>query len=185
MRARYSTVHHARHLFCFCVFIVFLFTAHAQRIVTGKVTDVETGEPVPAASVYIAGSTVGTTTGNDGLYELKLPGQGSYELVVSHVAYEATSRQIVSNRAFIRWDIALKIHEMDDVIITHEKTCGIGDYNMFWNRLLGQLPSLLLSVTNQEDLYCYLNEKTMNLKLSCRVPLQIVESTPKSRQLKN
>ena len=43
-----------------------VYSQQPQRIVIGKITDAETGEPVSAVAVFIAGTTSGTTTGNDG-----------------------------------------------------------------------------------------------------------------------
>ena len=45
------------------------------RILTGRVLDAETGEPIPLAHVGIAQRAIGTTSGFDGRFELKLPAQ--------------------------------------------------------------------------------------------------------------
>src|SRR5260221_5120849 len=42
------------------------------RVISGKVTDAN-DNPVSNASVVVKGSSVGTTTGPDGIYTLKLP----------------------------------------------------------------------------------------------------------------
>ena len=55
--------------------------------VEGKVTDLESGLPVPMATVYVNGTTRGTITGPDGDFSLEhviLP----CELILSHVSYE-------------------------------------------------------------------------------------------------
>jgi TonB-linked SusC/RagA family outer membrane protein len=46
-----------------------------QHVVTGRVTDAATGEPLPGASVVIQGTTIGTTTGIDGDARQLLQGQ--------------------------------------------------------------------------------------------------------------
>jgi len=60
--------------------------AQSQTVVSGKVVDESTGEPVPFANVYFYGSDRGTTTDFEGRYQLK-----TYELydslVVSYIGY--------------------------------------------------------------------------------------------------
>ena len=47
------------------------YTLFGQSIIRGFVVDSLTQEPLPSATVYINGTTQGTTTGNDGGFELK------------------------------------------------------------------------------------------------------------------
>ena len=61
--------------------IAFLFLALAARaqMISGTITD-PAGRGIPFASVYIKGSTTGTSANNEGEYRLRLTG-GSGELV--------------------------------------------------------------------------------------------------------
>ncbi|KUG05823.1 DUF5686 and carboxypeptidase-like regulatory domain-containing protein [Solirubrum puertoriconensis] len=53
--------------------LVGINSAFAQRIVfTGKITEAANGQPVPFASVYVKGTTFGTTADDEGRYELKV-----------------------------------------------------------------------------------------------------------------
>src|SRR5687768_12424809 len=66
------------------LFLLFAPRPWAQnRTVTGKVTD-ETNSPVISASVQVKGSNVGTTTGEDGSFSLRLPDNAN-TLVISFV----------------------------------------------------------------------------------------------------
>src|SRR5215469_13503721 len=59
----------------------------AQDIkITGKVTG-ENGEPLSGVSVTVKGSTVGTSTDNDGNFTLTVPEKGT--LVISDIGYES------------------------------------------------------------------------------------------------
>jgi len=53
--------------------------------VTGKVTD-EKGEPLPGASILVAGTSTGASTDADGNYALQLE-EGSYTLVASYIGF--------------------------------------------------------------------------------------------------
>ena len=44
-----------------------------QVVITGTVTDSQTGEPMPGVNIVMKGSTVGTITGIDGKYSLNVP----------------------------------------------------------------------------------------------------------------
>ncbi|MBL7729673.1 MAG: carboxypeptidase-like regulatory domain-containing protein, partial [Chitinophagaceae bacterium] len=55
--------------------VFFAAQALAQRTITGKVTD-DKGVPVPNASVVVKGTTVGTTTKDDGSYSIVVPANG-------------------------------------------------------------------------------------------------------------
>lgn len=69
----------------FAMMLLCLTTIMAQRNITGTVID-QAGEPLPFANVVVQGTTVGTTTGIDGKYSLKVP-DGSTTLVVSYTGY--------------------------------------------------------------------------------------------------
>jgi TonB-linked SusC/RagA family outer membrane protein len=62
--------------------------AQNSRTVTGKVTDAK-GAPVAGASVVVKGSTVGTTTTEDGTFTLKIPTTAK-KLVVSSIGFTTT-----------------------------------------------------------------------------------------------
>lgn len=61
-------------------------TAHC--IMQGKVTDLETKEPLIYVTVFLENTTFGTATGLNGSYEIMNIDPGSYHLVVSIVGYE-------------------------------------------------------------------------------------------------
>jgi TonB-linked SusC/RagA family outer membrane protein len=71
-------------LLCFCFTLGTVF-AQNSRTLTGKVTD-EKGAGIANASVLVKGSTIGTTTGNDGAFSLKVP-ESAKVLVVSSVNF--------------------------------------------------------------------------------------------------
>ena len=76
----------------FVLFLAAFSPAVAQTVhsVSGKVTDIKTGVPLPAANVRVAGSSSGTITNLDGSYLISLP-DGGHTLVFSYVGYRADS----------------------------------------------------------------------------------------------
>jgi len=76
------------------------FALSAQRTVSGNITDDESGEPVYGASVFISGTTVGTSTDTLGNYQLFLPDyEGKLQMAVSHVGYRSVSRDVETRQA--------------------------------------------------------------------------------------
>ncbi len=70
--------------------------ANAQtRNVTGTVTSADDGQPIPGVSVSVKGTTLGTITNIDGLFELKVP-EDSKTLVVSFVGMKTQNVELTS-----------------------------------------------------------------------------------------
>jgi len=66
-----------------------LLTSQLISQIRGTVID-ENQSPLPYVSIYVEGTTTGTTTNINGEYELKLP-NGRYELVYQYVGYAQTT----------------------------------------------------------------------------------------------
>jgi hypothetical protein len=78
--------------------------------VTGIVTDAD-GKILPYASIFIKGSTRGTTANNEGKFSIRLePGQ--YTIVCQHVGYKKEERTITVSDADIQLDFRLTLQEM-------------------------------------------------------------------------
>ena len=61
--------------------------ATAQAIVRGRVTDAQTGEPLPGTTVRVQASTRGAVTNVHGEYTLRLP-VGDYDLLATYIGYQ-------------------------------------------------------------------------------------------------
>ena len=91
--------------------------AEAQnRVVTGTVTDAETGESLPSATVRVPGTTVGTTTGLTGEYRIEVPA-GADTLAFSFVGY-AEQRVSIAGRTTIDVALAPDVLAAEGVIVT-------------------------------------------------------------------
>ncbi len=64
--------------------------------VTGRVNDASDGTVLPGVSIRIKGSSIGTTTTQEGNYSIQIPGPGAV-LVYTFIGYESAERPIVSN----------------------------------------------------------------------------------------
>ena len=92
-----------RHFFralCLTLSLVSL-TASAQVAIRGQVLDGETGDPVFAAGVLVAGSTTGTSTDFDGRFRLEVPAL-PVKLNVSFIGYALLEIDVRSGTDEIR-----------------------------------------------------------------------------------
>ncbi|MEX1054960.1 MAG: TonB-dependent receptor [Rhodothermales bacterium] len=88
------------------------FSASAQSI-SGRVTDADTGEPLPGASVVVSPIQIGTATDLEGRYTVALPRPGTYRLTVSFIGFRTESASVEANDEHVRVDIALKAIEVE------------------------------------------------------------------------
>ena len=103
---------------CVLLLLSFLFvsTSFSQNSfkVSGKVTD-DANKPVSGASVLVKGTTVGTTTGTDGSFELSVP-SGRSILIFSSVGY--TDQEIaLNNQSTINVTLAAGASNLQDVVV--------------------------------------------------------------------
>lgn len=93
------------------VFLVsgFGLTAHAQLILSGRVTD-EDGEGLPFAAVYKKNTTLGTTTNAEGFYTLRLV-PGEHTVVFRFVGYR--TEEITVN---LQQDMKRNVRMQADVV---------------------------------------------------------------------
>jgi TonB-linked SusC/RagA family outer membrane protein len=90
----------------------------SKKLIKGKVIDAVTEAPLPFVSVYVLGTKTGTTTKDDGSYELQVP-ESAKILIVSMIGYEE-QRFTISDQKEISINVALieKVASIDDVVVT-------------------------------------------------------------------
>jgi TonB-linked SusC/RagA family outer membrane protein len=86
-----------------CALLIGSSTAFAQRQISGKVSDAESGEPLIGASVTVTGTTVGAITDFDGNFKLNLPADAT----TLRVAYTGYSEQTIAVGATTAFEIKL------------------------------------------------------------------------------
>ncbi|MEP5104111.1 MAG: carboxypeptidase-like regulatory domain-containing protein, partial [Ekhidna sp.] len=106
-------------LVSYSLFFLSIFIVHSQTGIKGT-TKSESGEVLPFSTVYIKGTTNGTTSNSEGQYFLKTP-IGSHIIVAQHVGYRVAEKAITLNEAqTIRFDFALKEQalQLQEVVVT-------------------------------------------------------------------
>jgi len=123
-------------LFC----TAFTLITHAQTTVQGKVVD-ETGKPVPSASVTIKGTTRGTTSDENGNFNLSV--SPSDQLVISSVGF-ITKEVKVGGGGNITVSLSSTSSELSDVIVvgygTQRRTAVTGAISTVSGKTITELP---------------------------------------------
>ncbi len=103
--------------FIVCFYWLSSGAASAQNVVvTGKVTDAETGDAVPFANVVLKSSGQGTNTDFDGIYRLEVPSLPD-SLLVSYVGYVSISRAITSgSEQQINFQLVPEVVSLQEVV---------------------------------------------------------------------
>ncbi|GIV62115.1 MAG: SusC/RagA family TonB-linked outer membrane protein [Rhodothermaceae bacterium] len=95
--------------------LVLALQAQAQdRVVTGRVTAQDTGEPLPGVNVVVKGTSIGTATDLDGRYSLKVP-EGA-TLVFSAIGFK-TEEVVLGDRSVLDVALTVSISNLDEVVV--------------------------------------------------------------------
>jgi len=97
----------------FMVGMVVTVEGYAQAMLRGKVTDRDTGEPLPGANVVIQGTLRGAATDVDGNFLIPGVAPGQYTLVISYVGYE-------------RAEVPVRVTESDRTVEVNVRLVWVG-----------------------------------------------------------
>ncbi len=94
-------------------------------VVTGQVTDALSSEPLPGVSVFIKGTSQGTTTDAGGTYSLGVNSTSDI-LVFSYIGYE-TFEVLVGTQKVINVQLVSAMTELDEIVVVGYGTQRRGD----------------------------------------------------------
>lgn len=108
----------------FCLILlgnIFSSAVFSQGIVSGVVKD-KNHKPVAYANVYVKPGFVGTTTSNDGIFEIELA-PGSYTLYCQNLGYKQFSKQIEvgAGKQQIEIELTEELYSLKEVAVTNNK----------------------------------------------------------------
>jgi len=98
--------------------VIFAANALAQQTdpVKGTVKDSATGEALIGVTVRIQGTSAGTTTGPDGSFTVRLPGE-SGTIVVSYLGYVSQSRVVNAGQSGVNIQLAKDQNQLGGVVV--------------------------------------------------------------------
>lgn len=99
-----------------------LLLAQSTGTLTGFVTDAQTGEPLPGATVKLEGTTLGAATDSSGYYQIRNIPPKTYTLTVSFVGYQSVTKYnlVVSSKGNpdINIQLSPSVEELGTISVT-------------------------------------------------------------------
>lgn len=110
-------MHRTKSSFLLLICLSISYLTQAQREpqypIAGKILD-ESGEPLSFATVYVEGTTNGTTSNADGNYQLMVS-EGSYNVVAQYIGYEKLIKPVT-----ITGNVTLNFVLKPETLVLHE-----------------------------------------------------------------
>lgn len=106
-----------KFLLVFLAVVSVLLQVQAQtRTVSGRVSSLDDGSPLPGVNVVLRGTTNGTVTDADGIYQISVP-DGAAVLLFSFIGLE--SQQVtVGDRSVIDVSLSLDVQQLSEIVVT-------------------------------------------------------------------
>ncbi|WKV11313.1 mucoidy inhibitor MuiA family protein [Marivirga harenae] len=86
-----------------------------SNAVKGKVTDGETGEPLPGVNVLVKGTAIGTTTDLQGNYSITMP-RGADQLRFAYIGMKSKTLNVNSSRLNV--SLSPDVQQLSEVVVT-------------------------------------------------------------------
>jgi hypothetical protein len=150
-------------------------TSLFSQTLTGTIVDAKTNEPLSFATVYLEGTTIGTTANAQGKFILPVKNHILTKLIVSYLGYESA---IIDN----------PFDEMPEIIYLKEKTYNLDEVAVTANPIFSREEKLKAfreyflgrtiagqscKILNENDLVLVFDNTTNSLNAYAEVPLEI------------
>ena len=150
------------------IWLGFTLAAQAQTgRITGVVQDSVTHEPLPFSSVFLANTTLGATTNENGVFTLDRVPKGNYDIVGSYVGYRLSKQNITVVAGATSPAITLRLPssgpQLAEVVVkadSHQED----NYRKFTDLFVGRTAfSKQCRITNPGDVDVVFNDTTKTL----------------------
>ena len=166
-------------LFCLLCFVCGVMAQSNVYLITGKALDAVSKLPLQGASVFAQNTTIGTATGPQGDFTLRLL-NGGYDLIVTYTGYQTVTRRITTADALdknIVIELTQKEKSLEDVVVrsSNEVKDGLEKYGSFFtDNFIGKTAnSSSCTIKNKDVLKFYYYKKKDRLKVLATAPLEI------------
>ncbi|MGE5424131.1 MAG: TonB-dependent receptor, partial [Syntrophothermus sp.] len=114
-----------RFIFTFFLLLLMLllpfFVLGQSAAVSGKITDEQTGDPVPFVNIGVSGQHIGTYTDANGKFLLET-GNGDFTLIISCVGYEKLEKPVsVNGKTVLNLELKSTSNELNTVVVSASK----------------------------------------------------------------
>ncbi|HVF40731.1 MAG TPA: SusC/RagA family TonB-linked outer membrane protein [Gemmatimonadaceae bacterium] len=92
------------------------------RVVTGTVTDAQSGEPIEGARVAVRGSTAAVITGASGTFTLSSVPPGAVTIAIRRIGYQPTTVNLPVGQGALTASLTRDLLHLSDVVVTGQAT---------------------------------------------------------------
>lgn len=133
------------------------------QVITGKVTEEDGKTPVPFATIYFNGTFVGTSSNQNGYFELDISNSASMPLTISAIGYYSVTITNYSNLNSLVVKLKAKNYEIEDAVINAKSLARKRKRNLklFREEFLGITDNARkCNILNEEDItFNYYSDK--------------------------
>jgi hypothetical protein len=146
-------------------------------VITGKIIDRETNKPLPNASVYLANTSIGTSSDDNGNFQIAFTSFPKSELLVSYIGYRLERRFFdVKKDTLFSLDLSLvpAVTTLKEIVVLEDSTSRIKHYTEFIRLFLGDTKYLkTCKILNPKDVHLYFDPEINSLFASAKKTIRI------------
>jgi hypothetical protein len=175
-RVRRETDAYTLGRFLLLVAIICCNSIGYSQVVRGTVLDQSTAKVVPFASIYFSGTTLGTTSDENGYFELNHPKDLSNPLTISSVGFYSVTLTNFLKDEKLTVELKPKIFDLPDIEVSGDKSRNIRKkyFPVFRNEFLGKkIDPKQCRIINEEDIMLQFDRNRKILKALANRPIQI------------
>ena len=162
-----------RSAFLISTFIFLVCDVQAQ-IIRGQVGDYDTKEIVPFANIYFSATMQGTTSDQDGFFELSTEGYYGQDIVISSVGYDSWIIKDFQDNKFYKILLKPSARVLREVVILSNDLPRKKKEKMFLQEFLGITKNASkCHIENMDDVILTFFKSTKTLEAYCFEPLLI------------
>lgn len=163
----------------FLFFLLISLCGIGQSVITGRVVNAISQEPVAGASVFISNTSKGTVSDKNGHFELRDIAAGKYDLVISSVGYETNAFSFSSSQLplNLKVEMQVKVRELENVVVEPSVEEGWDKWGrLFTENFLGMTPAAeQCRIKNEKSIRFRFYKKSNRIIAYCDEPI-IVEN---------
>jgi len=146
--------------------------------ITGNVYDEESGKPLPFVNVFLDGTTLGSSTDQNGKYIINKIPRGSYRIIVSMVGYQRDDRDVQlfdKSTITINFELTTYAYKLEEINVTTERDYDwVNDADIFQKNFLGSSNNSRECKLANGEIIEFIKSDDFHLKAKASEPLVII-----------
>ncbi len=105
-----------------CMIVPLAMHAQQKHSISGTIKDINNGETLLGATVYLKDTSIGTVTNEYGFFSITAPA-GSYTIVINYIGYDDITKTITLDKdQKLNFELTTSIAQLDEVVVTADET---------------------------------------------------------------